>query len=150
MTQKSIIIDLDGTLVANQNRPPSMYIEPTGGTDWDAWNADAVADPPAKWCVDMVEAMYEKGYKILFVTGRREIHRQTAVNWLTHHLPDITDYELFMRRENDFREASVTKLDLLTTKILPRYDVVFAVDDLKENCEMFRSLGIIALHCADY
>lgn len=55
-----------------------------------------------------------------------------------------------MRPEKDFRKNHDVKRDTLNTQILPFYDVVFAIDDHSENCNMMRELGIIALHCADY
>lgn len=145
----AIIVDLDGTLISNEHRPPTLYAKPTGGTDWDKWLADSVGDQPAQWCVDLVMAM-SNTHRIVFLTGRRESNaRDVTRQWLATHMPHLTDYDLIMRGESDFREAPEVKRDALLTKILPHFDVAFAIDDLADNCSVFRALGITALQCAD-
>lgn len=147
--KRAIIVDLDGTLVANENRPPSLYTKPTGGTDWEAWLTHCPSDPMAEWCANLVMAM-SKTHTIIFMTGRRISNAETVTrDWLAAHLPDLEEYELFMRAEKDFRSAELVKLDLYYRYVANNYQVDFAVDDLKENCDVFRTLGITALLCAD-
>lgn len=151
--QKAIIVDLDGTLVANQHRPPALYANDNGVIDWDAWTAGCVDDPVAEWCLDLVNAMSHAGYHILFLTrrGERPDCREITEHWLNGHLSPDVDYTLIMGPWiDDGRPDSVVKLEKYYNEIAPYYSVAFAVDDKKENVQLFRSLGIPGLHCADY
>ena len=53
--------------------------------------------------------------------------------------------ELLMRAEDDNRTSAEVKRSLYESVIKGRYDVMFAIDDLEENIEMFKSLGIKTL-----
>lgn len=55
------------------------------------------------------------------------------------------DYELYMRMDGDYRSTSEVKKDILKEFILDNYDVIFAIDDIQENCDMFKELGIPSL-----
>jgi hypothetical protein len=66
------------------------------------------------------------------------------------HVPPTVDWSLIFRPANDFRPDNEIKHDLFYNQIEPIYDVLFAVDDRKCNVEMWRSLGITALQCAEF
>jgi len=149
----SIIVDLDGTLVANQSRMATLYQMPDhSGIDWDKWNEEARFDPHAEWCLELVEAMAERGYYVLFVTGRSAfpVSQKITEDWLAAHVPPSVQWKLIMRPANDLQDDSAIKSQIFWTQIAPFYDVLFAVDDKESNCDMWRLLGITALHCADY
>ena len=56
----------------------------------------------------------------------------------------MVDEQLYMRAENDFRSSAEVKRDILLHDILPKYNVLFAVDDEEDNIKMFQTLGITA------
>jgi hypothetical protein len=146
----AVVIDLDGTLVANQHRPLAGYLKSDGTHDWDRWLKDSVSDPIAPWCNELVLAMMAHDCHIVFLTGRRESDSRTVTEQWLHRFYGGAGYTLIMRGADDYRDAGLVKLDALTTKILPFWNVLFAVDDLAENAQVFRNLGITCLHCSDY
>ena len=155
MSMDAIVIDLDGTLV-NNNARAIPFLRPPAGADLDAHWAqffkDSDLDRPNRWCKEIVESLHDKGYKIIFLTGRGESHGIDDVTskWLNNNIGSQIDYDLIMRKKGDTRRDCDVKRDIILTKIAPHYNILFAVDDKRSNVDMFESLGIKCLHCADY
>jgi FMN phosphatase YigB (HAD superfamily) len=152
MRQKAVIIDIDGTL---SNSPHvEGFKKPTGGTDWEAWIASTRYAPVNEWCKELVLAMHRRGYKLIFLTARSTNFSGLEITkeWLDSHLnhEGIFEYELIMRPIGDFRPDTEVKTMLYSTLISPYYDVLFAIDDKKTVINLWRSLSVPALHCADY
>jgi acid phosphatase class B len=160
MNQPAIIIDLDGTLVNNSARAQVFFAhnkyEDFENQDafWNEFFKDTdIKDTPNDWCMDIVNKFAMGGHKILFITGRgaSETTKAATERWLMNYVKlSPTEYELIMRPNGDNRPDEQVKLDILTTKVFPRYSVLFAIDDKKANIDLFRHWGIPALHCADY
>ena len=157
MKERAVIIDLDGTLVNNAVRlENNLQRRRENLTNpqirWDEFFAQTMEyDQPHRWCLEMVRAFSLQGFKILFLTGRMATKSTKAVTeqWLTTYVGPGINYELIMRKNRDFRKNEQIKHDILTREILPRYNVLFAIDDMKANIDMMRTLGIPALHCDD-
>lgn len=152
MRQKAVIIDIDGTLSNSQHT--NLFPKPNGGVDWAKWMASNKYALVHEWCKELCIAMYKSGYKIIFMTARSsnfDGHTITR-DWLNSHLnaEGLYDYELIMRPNNDFRPDTDVKLMLYTTLVVPHYDILFAVDDKSNIVNLWRNLGITALHCTDY
>jgi FMN phosphatase YigB (HAD superfamily) len=148
MAQKAVIIDLDGTLV---NSPrPTAPIKDNSEIDWNAWIESAKFSPANEWCKEIVMAMALQGYAIIFLTARDggENSRKITENWITMHMPVM--HKLYMRHEHDRRPDYEMKRDVFLNEIAPYYDVLFAIDDKQANVDLFRELGIAALHCAGH
>lgn len=147
--QRAIIVDLDATLADNGHR--TMYVDGSQQKDWNAFNALSAFDPHNEWCREIVMAFHAMGYKIIFLTARSgtESTKKITLEWLTNHIGVHVPYELIMRDEKDFRPDYVTKQDLYTMKVAPYYEVLFAIDDKKIVVDMWRELGITALHCSN-
>lgn len=150
--EKAVIIDIDGTLMDNSTYKHMYFVK---DPDWN--KIDERTLEPNKWCLDLTVAMCNAGYKILFVTARSEDARGVTLQWLmrilpasmtSHYLKD--QWELIMRPADDRREGSVVKFDIYNRLIMGKYDVSFAVDDMKSNIDMWRVVGIAALHCDDF
>jgi acid phosphatase class B len=160
MNTPAVIIDLDGCLVNNNLRIQLFYMsnryEDFESKDafWDEVFKDTdIKDTPNDWCMQIVDKFAMAGYKIIFMTGRGESESTKAatMRWLLNYVNlSPTEYELIMRPNGDNRPDEQVKLDILTTKVFPRYNVLFAIDDKKANIDLFRHWGIPALHCADY
>ncbi len=152
MLQKAVIIDLDGTLACSQH--VDGFRKPTGGTDWPAWIAATAYATVNEWCLEIVKAFHAQGYTIIFLTARSDAYngREITTNWLNMQLAtaNISDYKLIMRPADDYRKDFIIKTELFYTQVLPYYEVLFAVDDKREVVDMWRNLGVTALHCADY
>jgi histidinol phosphatase-like enzyme len=146
--QKAIIVDVDGTIAKTPY--PDAPRKSDGTQDWNAWIETTKYSNVIPWCKEIVMAFYNKGYKIIFLTARNgsAATEKATKYWLDANIG--IDYELIMRSEGDKRDDFVIKREAYFKKIALKYDVLFAIDDKRVNIEMFRDLGIAALHCDDY
>ena len=142
---KAIIVDLDGTLCDSSSRHIYAQLK-----QWDKFYAGIPYDPVNVWCRNIVENYAVRGYKILFVTGRSEKAREDTNKWLYSNLIPQVDYDLIMRRENDFRPSWIVKREIYENQIAGRYIVELCIDDMQDQCDMWRGLGLVALQCANY
>jgi predicted secreted acid phosphatase len=147
---KAIIVDLDGTLANSGHRV--RYVDGSQKKDWDKFNALSAYDPIHEWCLEIVNQFNRAGYKIIFLTARSDSQstRKITETWLSTHVGPGVDYELIMRAGDDFRTDYITKRDLFQQHVMPKYDVLFAIDDKLAVCNMWRDMGITALHCEEY
>lgn len=148
--KKAIIIDLDGTLVDNAGIDHGIDGSSMTPDEWDAFNMKSKDAPANRWCLEIIKSMGEN-VEIIFLTARHgsaPIYAMTA-QWLYTHLP-YKQHKLFMRDKKDSRPDYIFKEDIYLKMIEPHYDVIFAVDDKRVICDMWRKLGVTALHCEDY
>lgn len=129
-----IIVDLDGTL-AHTNGKRGYY-------DWKKVGEDYEDDN----ILDLI-LNYHK-YKIIFLTGRSKECENETRDWLRKKCNlFVEDYILLMREPKDFRPSTVVKKELYENFVKDKYNVIFAIDDKEDICNMWRSLGIKALQC---
>ena len=149
MKNKAIIVDIDGTIADGKWRIVGKDLT---NIDWNKENLNSLHDQPFSWCVNLVNIYYKSGYSIVFLTARTgtvECYEVTH-KWLQENLPDNVDYQLFMREERDERGDDVIKKDIYLKHIEPHYEVELAIDDKPSVIDMWRSLGVAALHCNEY
>jgi hypothetical protein len=146
----AVIIDIDGTL-ADSPQPSEEHLKDDGTMCWSTWIRSTQYSPAHAWCYKLTQSLSATGYTIVYLTARGDDGESKAITkeWLLRNAP-AGSYELFMRHDGDRRHDREQKQDTLINEILPKYEILFAVDDKKANVEMFRELGIPALHCADY
>lgn len=145
--EKAIIVDIDGTLANIDHR---RHLVEGEKKDWKQFNYEAVNDTPNKAVVELCSKFsYSYPIKILFVSGRNEslrtLTKMQIKDWL-----NIYDYELFMRKNDDFRRDTELKLEIFSQVIKDKYDILFAVDDNKDIVDLWRFLGIFTFDCACY
>jgi hypothetical protein len=141
---KSIIIDLDGTLCDCTHR---RHFLDEKRPDWRSFNESMREDGLNSWCLDLIHAMGNAGFKILLVSGRGDDFRDATVDWLQKY---AVPYDLLaMRPAKDNRKDSLVKFELYQKLIEPQYDVHFVVDDRKQVVDMWRELGLTCLQCAE-
>lgn len=140
---KAIIVDLDGTLCDVEHR---IHHVKGPKKNWRAFNESIIHDTLYEWCYELIEAMRNRGYAILFVTGRSEDYRGHTTGWLARH--NVHFDHLYMRGVRDFREDSDVKEDLYRDFILEHFNVLFVVDDRKSVVERWRKMGLVCLQCA--
>lgn len=146
----AVIIDLDGTLI--NTRRSYEFIDESGEPNMTAWLESTQFSPANFWCQQLVYAMYSSGISIIFLTARegtskaKKITEQWLQNFGFAHIP----YKLIMRDEGDLRQDPEVKRDIYNRQIAPYYSVLFAVDDKSRVIDMWRDIGVVALHCADY
>lgn len=151
---KCIIVDIDGTIALDKHGEiiPTDFTR-EGWNDFhkhmDMYNADRFI--PIWSTIDMIKCVVNDSLgtiAIFFVTAREDTGkgkiRDNTLELLTNYFPYVVDEQLYMRAENDFRSSAEVKRDILLHDILPKYNVLFAVDDEEDNIKMFQSLGITA------
>lgn len=149
MKAKAIIVDLDGTLYDARDRQQKYLL--SGKKDFDAFHRAAFFDEPHQWCRELIKAMKLRGFNVIFTSGRDDTFRYQTEMWLLKQIglePDI-DYLLFMRPAGDFTADDVMKRGWYEATIKDTFEVLFCVDDRKRVTDMWRSLGLTCLHCAE-
>ena len=133
-----VVCDLDGTLCDTTWRQHFVR-KPKGEKDWDSFFAGIFEDPIRQDIYDMVRRFTYDGYTIVFVSGRSEKYREVTLNWMANH--GINCPILLMRAENDRREDTVVKLDIMNT-FLVKEDIVAVLDDRPSVIRMWREQGL--------
>lgn len=143
--QKSIIVDVDGTLALRNNRSPFDYEK--AGED----------SPDFRMC-NIIKSLIEsdENYQMFFLTGREDIGncRQITEDWIgTHVYPKHghagflpkDNWKLLMRSEGDHRPDEVVKKEIYENRIAPWYNVVAVFDDRDKVVKMWRDLGLLCV-----
>lgn len=102
---------------------------------------------PYGWAVIIINILLKADIKIVFITARNENYRDQTEKWLMKHIGvNKSQYDLFMRPSNDDITKDHVIKKAIWDKIKNNYDVLFAIDDKKENAELWDVLGIPSLH----
>lgn len=121
--------------------------------DYAAFEGAMKGDTPNEWCFTLVEAMWEKSFATIFVTGREQKYERAFHEWLMNQGHDKQKWvyaPIFMRPDG-FQGSDVElKRCIYQEHIEGKYDVLFAIDDRTKLVNLWRSLGIVCLDCAAY
>lgn len=130
-----IIVDMDSTLCVNLTRR-HFYDED--------WKDKMIFDTPLAGTISIVRAQKMTGTcDIIILTGRKDSSREITEEWLkTYNVPYN---RLYMRGDNDYTSGTEFKEKILNKFILPKYNVLFAMDDDDKCVQMFRNNGLICL-----
>lgn len=147
--ETAIIVDLDGTLCNADHRLHLIQKEPK---DFKTFFSLAHLDGVNEWCRSIVIGAQASGQRILFVTGRGAGEFELTAKWILDNVGILAklNENIFMRATGDKRSDTEIKLELYRNAIEPNYKVLFAIDDRKAVIDLWRSLGITALHCSDW
>lgn len=144
--KRAIVCDLDGTLCNIDHR---LHWVRNGKKDWVNFFRNIPFDTPNQWCLDLVRAMRDRGYDIVFASGRPSDYEEETENWLLDNLKEISYFDLYMRHEGDYRQDNIVKMNILDFELLPRYNILFVIDDRKQVVDMWRERGLVCLQCAE-
>lgn len=134
---RAFLVDLDGTLADMNGRDP--YDE-----------SSVLDDLPNLPVIETVLALFHSGAHPVFMSGRTDACRVATTEWLVKHLAGAVAHpELYMRATGDARPDWQIKLELFNTHIRDRYRVLLAIDDRQQVVDLWRSLGITCLQCAE-
>lgn len=126
MKPNAIIIDLDGTLAL---------------IDRDPYKTELCMDDKLNHAVAKVIDRFYPDYKIILVTGREEHHRELTIAWLTLYKIDYE--ELIMRPDGNRNITGVDyKKTVYNEYLFPKYEVLFAMEDMFKVAEMYREQGL--------
>jgi len=139
---KAIMCDLDGTLCNIDHR---RHLVEGKEKDWDKFFDLMSEDTVNKWCIKILEAMEDKGYEIVFVTGRPQKYHAETKRWMRKNTPFRA--LCGMRKNGDYRKDSVIKAEMYENDIKPIFDVLFVIDDRGQCVDMWREKGLVCLQC---
>lgn len=128
----AIICDLDGTLALMNGRSPF---------DASKCDEDLLNEPVA----NIVRSFNDRGYRIVFLSGREDKFREPTVRFLETHLGAEFEYDLLMRRAGDMRKDALIKREIFDTSVGPKYHVEFVLDDRNQVVDMWRGMGLTCL-----
>ena len=133
---KAIICDLDGTIANKDHR------EAYGFNSKEIRN-----DKPTIPVVNLVNNFYDKGYQIIFLSGRNQEYFGETYNWLiTNTSIKPQDLILHMRKNGDFRKDNVVKREIYEEHIQEDYNVEFAIDDRPTITNLWYNLEIFTFN----
>lgn len=142
---KAIICDLDGTLCDDDHRRPVVTGDGWGQKEYDDYYAHMHKDTPFNHVREILHR-FEEDHTILFVTGRPDRFKDITLDWIDEHTDlDLDNYNLIMRPDGDYRCDTVIKTELYKTLIMPKYNVLFVLEDRTRVVKMWRDLGIPCL-----
>lgn len=119
----AIICDLDGTLALHRGRSPYDCMQ---------CDTDALNEPVAK----ILWAKEEKGYQLIFVSGRNAECFEKTRDWLI--MNGFRDFILHMREEGDNRKDAIIKKEIFYDLIHPYFYVEYVLDDRNQVVDMWR------------
>lgn len=152
MLEKAIICDIDGVILdVSQVFKEIEEQSLTGDAKWEYFDrhANGLHVYPEKRMIEIIHNFYNQGYKIIFLSARRE---RTEVETAKRLLQEffyyieskfkIFDFEILMRPEGvKSPSAEVKEKHLIELK--KKYDILCAFDDDDSNCAMFEKNNIL-------
>jgi predicted kinase len=144
--QEAVLCDLDGTLALIHGRSP-----------YDASNCD-VKDLPNWPVIETILAHYKMGRKIIFCSGREDKYRPETIRFIEKYclvgsvlssgpLHPI-QYQLHMRKTDDFRKDAIIKEEIYQNQIEGQYNVLCVLDDRDQVVEFWRAKGLTCFQVA--
>jgi predicted kinase len=141
---EAVLCDLDGTLALIHGRSP-----------YDATDCD-IKDLPNRPVIETVLAHYKAGRKIIFCSGREDKYRPETIRFIEKHCKDIDsdgkvwdiEYNLFMRKTDDFRKDAIIKEEIYQNEIEGKYNVLMVLDDRDSVVQFWRDKGLTCFQVA--
>lgn len=133
----AILSDLDGTLAKIGDR--NVY---------DASRCDEV-DIPNKQVVETIELYHAQGYKIIFVSGRKDTYEIPTRRFIENIFGESFPYQLLMRRGDDERKDAIIKQEIFDTYIRGKYNPFLILDDRDQVVQFWRSIGLTCFQVAE-
>ena len=134
---KAVLCDIDGTVAWMQGRSP--------------YDITKVSEDKADFRLfQLIQILMDADVNIIFVSGREGTAqcRQDTICWLKKHLKnyhikkldsEYDKFQLFMRKEKDYRGDEIVKKEIYENEIKGKYDVICAFDDRNKVVNMWRN-----------
>ena len=155
MSKNLIICDLDGTIANIEHR---LHYIKGPKKDWDSFTKACVDDEPHKDVIAILDSLalgMGNGCNVCgaverefyFFSGRSEVVRKETEEWLKKHVPitEDRDWELYMRKEGDYRPDTTIKYEMMYELKITPDDVLCILDDRQCVVDMWRKHGFRCL-----
>jgi predicted kinase len=129
----AVVCDIDGTLALHNGRGPYEFDK-------------CETDLPNLSVRDVLWAYYDRGTKVVLLSGRPEADeqgndiRERTLRWLRRH--DISFDELHMRPAGDRRGDDIVKAELFDEHVRHRFNVRVVLDDRDRVVAVWRRMGL--------
>jgi len=133
-----IICDIDGTLCDITHR---LHYVQGEQKDWDGFFSQMHKDTPRLEIINQVKKFINKGFEVVFVSGRNEKYREFTERWLLEHDLWAMRTILLMRPEHDRRPDDLVK-ESIYQQYLANKDVCLAIDDRPRILRVWEKHGI--------
>ena len=149
MKRKAIVIDIDNCVLNTQFILDEIHKLGLKGEDkWEYFYKNCNSDRVLrmKGAIELFRQFSNSGNApyIFFSTARNEKCKEATLNKLWKEGFIIPDDAIFMRPYYDLRSACEVKREHLI-EIMKEFDIIAFIDDDLQNCEMAKSLGVLAL-----
>lgn len=137
MTEKAIVIDIDGVIL------DSSKVLKESNDNWDYFDRNCNGDD-----VELIGNIKPflralgKDIRVIVSTARTEKIRPQTARKLWKYRVQFDD--MYMRGINDYREDYEVKKDQIKA-IIQRYDIVAFIDDKGKNCDIAKEFGLLSL-----
>ena len=131
---KAIIVDIDGTVAEMDGRGPF---------EWQRVDEDK----PRTLVIEMVRGYQNRGYRIIFVSGRSDECREKTELWLDRYVGHWVYDGLLMRKAGDFRKDDAVKEEIFWTQLADSYNIVGVIDDRPQVVRLWHDLKIENVIC---
>jgi hypothetical protein len=142
--RKCFIIDIDGTIADGSHRQHFLQQTPR---DWDAFFKACVDDKPIEHMWWLVMTLSER-WPIVYVSGRSDLVRAETEAWLHKHAFPWPA-PLYMRKQGDYTDDSLLKIQLLAQLREDGYEPIMAFDDRNRVVKAWRAAGIPCAQVAE-
>lgn len=132
-----IIVDFDDTISDAGHRKHHVEVK-DGSPNFQKFNQQAHHDTPNMDVIMKLRQMSKDGNEIVIMTGRSEMVRSQAIQWLQKH--NVPYNKLIMRPASSRMKSH--ELKQLWLKDIDKDRVIAAIDDNPQNINMFKSHGI--------
>jgi len=146
------IIDIDGVLSDHWDQIRTAYREINRKGlrpeefDWSQFALDSVDNPPIEHGIELTKELEKLPLKLVFVTGRREIARNSTRRWLIGH--GFQEPRLYMR-PNDYRGTDVDFKECVLLQKVTLSSVYIALEDRGSVIDMYHRHGVTVLPFPD-
>ena len=140
MKPSCILVDIDGTLALKGKRDPYDF-------------SKVLEDSLNLIVHDVISAYLSLNPDIepISISGRSDICIENTREWLFDKCLFLRDsnFHLFMRKNEDYRNDFMVKEEIYLEKIAPHYSVRLIFDDRDSVVKMWRSHGLTCFQVAD-
>lgn len=160
-----VLCDIDGTIADCMHRVHHVTKEPK---DWKSFFDEMGNDTLKTFTFKMLLDFFKDGKRIIFVSARPEQYRKMTEDWLRKHnmIPwnepstrslfsansitgDIIPYDaLILRKENDSREDTIVKQQILDT-FFDKRTISHVIDDRPCVVRMWKENGLNVIDVGD-
>jgi hypothetical protein len=143
MAKINVIVDLDGTLALDSHRAHHLQTEPR---DWDSYFRLCSSDKPNTDVITLVNMLYDEGYDIHILSGRRDDCYLETVDWLAKHEVGYTYLQL--RLTGDREQDHVLKPRWAQNLKLTPENTLLVIEDRQRVVDEWRRRGFTCLQVA--